>query len=43
MRARAVLAATLWRLGWREEAVEHQRERADLVSVRRSPASVAHT
>jgi tetratricopeptide (TPR) repeat protein len=26
MRARAALAATLWRLGRREEAVEHQRE-----------------
>ena len=26
MRARAALAATLWRLGKREEAVEHQRE-----------------
>lgn len=26
MRARAALAATLWRLGWREEAVAHQRE-----------------
>jgi tetratricopeptide (TPR) repeat protein len=26
MRARAALAAVLWRLGWREEAVEHQRE-----------------
>jgi tetratricopeptide (TPR) repeat protein len=26
MRARATLAATLWRLGRREEAVEHQRE-----------------
>ncbi len=26
MRARAMLAATLWRLGRREEAVEHQRE-----------------
>jgi tetratricopeptide (TPR) repeat protein len=26
MRARATLAATLWRLGEREEAVEHQRE-----------------
>jgi tetratricopeptide (TPR) repeat protein len=25
MRARAALAATLWRLGWREEAVAHQR------------------
>ena len=26
VRARAALAATLWRLGWREVAVEHQRE-----------------
>ena len=26
MRARAALAATLWRLGRREEAVEHQRD-----------------
>jgi tetratricopeptide (TPR) repeat protein len=26
MRARAALAAVLWRLGWREDAVEHQRE-----------------
>jgi hypothetical protein len=26
MRARAALAAVLWRRGWREETVEHQRE-----------------
>lgn len=26
MRARAALAGTLWRLGRREEAVDHQRE-----------------